>query len=169
MGEWSQSKPDEAARIWAIFSGMYGVRLTRDFGESVPDVWRQAIATLPRHEIERGLRRLTIGGSGSPPTLPQFVRACKTVGDDELRQPNQAALPEKDLRDNFERFADHLFLNYLRRKGGVADSLLPLLLVVKRELTDSFREIHSEDPVTPEQMRDSFNLRLDRTCEAELR
>jgi hypothetical protein len=141
---------------------MYGTRHTRDFGESVPDVWKQAILGLKRHEIEKGLRRLTANGSGSPPTLPQFMKACKEVGDDNgtLRPMATAELGEIDNRDTFDRFADHLFLNYLRRENGVAKELLPKLLVVKRQVTEDFRGIHSEDHVKAEEMRDSFFKRM---------
>lgn len=144
---------------------MYGSRHIRDFGESVPDVWRQQIAKLKAHEIERGLRRLTIAGSGSPPTLPQFVKACKEVkefgADDTVNYPPGTLIEEKDLRDKWDRFADHLFLNYLRRKNGVKESLLPLLIQIKKDVAAQYRSIGEEDHVEPQEMVSHMTKMLD--------
>ena len=161
MSEWSAS--NEAARVWEIFSGMYGVRLTRDFGESVPDVWRQAISGLQRYEIERGLRRLTTQGSGSPPTLPQFMRACKEVGDDNgSLRPAHTIITEQDLRDKYDRFADHLFFNFLMRCGGIPNDLLSGCIAIKKKIAADFRLIGSEETVEPKEMQQALHKQWNR-------
>lgn len=54
------------------------------------------IGRLKDHELERGMRRLMYSGAAAPPSLPQFVRLCRTVGDapDLDEGPRVPALPK---------------------------------------------------------------------------
>lgn len=117
---------------------MYGNRLTRDFGDSVPDPWRSAIKTLSDSEVQRGLRRLTAGGSGSTPTLPQFVKACRTSGDAEGEmRPASTYLPSADY-DHFHCFAQKQMFAFLKQHV-VSNDLLPTLIQRKNEIIDAAR------------------------------
>lgn len=117
---------------------MYGARLTRDFGDSVPDPWRSTIKTLSDAEIQRGLRRLTIAGSGSTPTLPQFVKACREFGDDEGQvRPASTYLPAPDY-DHFHRFGQKQFFKFLLTHD-TTPAQLPELIRRKNEIIDAAR------------------------------
>lgn len=136
---------------------MYGTRLTRDFGESVPEPWKQAIASLKRHEIDRGLRRLTAGGSGSPPTLPQFMKACKTIGEEEgpSRPATKPQLPAPEI-DNFTRAANHWMFNYLRQRT-TSRAALKDMIAEKNRLVMQYRSIDTVDRVTDKEFLDALH------------
>lgn len=135
---------------------MYGTRLARDFGESVPEVWKQAISTLKRYEIDRGLRRLTTGGSGSPPTLPQFMKACKMTGDDEgtLRPASTfQALPKPVRPENrFLMIGNFELLRFLL-KHDIDFKFMDDYHDIRQRATHDYFEIDKEDPVKDEEFR----------------
>jgi hypothetical protein len=121
---------------------MYGARLTRDFGESVPDPWRSAVKSLSDSQIQRGLRRLTAAGSGSTPTLPQFVKACKAPGDDEgTARPELTYRPQSHLPWQV-RTGNCTLLSFLLSKGGVSADLMPKLVETKNKIVAT---AHNDD------------------------
>lgn len=137
---------------------MYGNRLTRDFGDSVPDPWRSAITTLNDYQIQRGLRRLTEHGSGSTPTLPQFVKACRDTSGDPI-VPEVPALPEL-TPDNFTLFGNHLLFNFLMRyPQPVSDASLRELVKAKDKIVADFRLISTEDTVEGVEMQRALHAK----------
>lgn len=136
---------------------MYGTRHTRDYGESVPEIWRQAIKTLKPFEIERGLRRLTSGGSGSPPTLPQFMKACRMIGEDE--GPSNPA-PVNGLPLMYHPIHSHAqkcLLNFLRiRFEDTSEEQLQLMLKEKNKIVEQYKDIATADEVTGAEIRDTL-------------
>lgn len=157
MSEWSASS-DKAGAVWTCLTEMFGSRLTRDYGESVPDAWRNAINSLNDYQLARGLRRVLARGSASAPTLPQFAKACRDVSsdDDERPAPVQQQIELQDLRTKFEAFADHLLLNFFMRNGGGSRACLPRMLAEKKRLCDGYLQISAEEHVTPEEFRDAL-------------
>lgn len=153
MSEWSAN--NEATRVWAIFSGMYGSRHSRDFGESVPDIWRQAIAGLNHFEIERGLRRLTASGSGSPPTLPQFMKACKQSGDDEgTLRPSMPQLTAPDLPNfcKWRAFGNRVLFSFLcETPARATDDSLQAMIAEKNRIAEQYKLIATECEVSDEE------------------
>jgi len=144
---------------------MYGTRHTRDFGESVPDVWKQAIGGLKRHEIERGLRRLTAQGSGSPPTLPQFMKACRQIGDDGIGAENQQSGPALPLIfDKYVAHANKCLLAYLNViiKDKVTEDELQKLVAEKNRIAEQFKEISTADEVTGKEIKEALFKSFDR-------
>lgn len=126
---------------------MFGNRLVRDFGESVPEIWRSAISSLNDHQIAKGLRVLSAHGSGSPPTLPQFMKSCKTIGDEEgtpRQAPTYEALP--DGRDHFDLMANQELLKFLIRET-VNSNQLPALMAIKNQAACDHRLLASEEIV----------------------
>jgi hypothetical protein len=112
---------------------MYGTRLTRDFGESVPDPWRSAIKTLTDAQIQRGMRRLTATGSGSTPTLPQFMKACRASGDDEYEtRPASTYLPKPELSWQV-RTGNCTLLSFMLA-NDVPQDLVPKLVETKNKI-----------------------------------
>jgi hypothetical protein len=135
---------------------MYGARLTRDFGASVPDPWRSAIKRLKDYELQRGLRRLAAAGSGSPPTLPQFMKACRQVGDDDGPAQTGPALPPASY-DFVHTIGQKVLLAYLcDPRNSVDDKMLAALVTEKNRLASDFRQMLRDDEVPVETMRDAW-------------
>lgn len=147
MTEWSQNNLDRATLVWATLTGMYGNRLTRDFGDSVPDPWRSAIKSLSDPQIQRGLRRLTAAGSASTPTLPQFVKSCRATGDDEGEvRPASTVLPAPNY-DHFHCFGQLQLFKFIRL-FEVSNDQLPTIIQRKNEIIDAARhdpDMHGGD------------------------
>jgi hypothetical protein len=66
-----------------------------------------------------------------------------------------------DDQDIFTRFADHVFFNYLMRKGCALE-VLPRLIDIKNTMTKNYRDIGSEEHVDPQEMRDQLVKRWDK-------
>ena len=84
------------ASLWQHMGGLFGAdALERKFGRDIPREWTSIVERMPAAELERGMRRLVHSGKAHVPTLPEFVRLCKAVGDDgEWGGPKgQHALP----------------------------------------------------------------------------
>lgn len=91
--EWSANKPDgRATAVWDRLLGCFGDALLRKFGAEPPQEWVGAIKSLRDPQIERGLRRLLFGWKGPPPSLPDFMRLCRSVGTDEFDEDNSDQL-----------------------------------------------------------------------------
>lgn len=58
---------------------MYGNRFYSSYGETPPKLWCAAIARLDDNALKRGLANLANDGGAHPPTLPEFVAACKRL------------------------------------------------------------------------------------------
>lgn len=77
--------------------GLFGDALLRKFGAEHPQEWETGIGYLTDAQIDRGFRRLVFGWKGGPPSLPDFVRTCRAVGDDTLEEgPRRIPLPAAD-------------------------------------------------------------------------
>lgn len=141
---------------------MYGTRHTRDYGESVPDIWRSAIKTLKPYEIERGLRRLTTGGSGSPPTLPQFMKACRSIGDEDSgpAAPDRASLLPLKF-DPYQAHGQKCLFRYLL-DNEVNKNKLQLLIDAKNKIVDQYRQIATEENISGAELRDALFKEFDR-------
>jgi hypothetical protein len=69
--------------LWHRLIGLYGAdAVRRKFGDSPPPEWRDAVAQIGDAELQRGLRRLVHGGKAYVPSLPELIKACRTVGQD---------------------------------------------------------------------------------------
>lgn len=145
---------------------MYGTRHTRDYGESVPDIWRQAINTLKPFEIERGLRRLTSGGSGSPPTLPQFMKACRMIGDDDSGAVNPSRanmLPV--MFDPFHMHGQKCLSAFIQNtKTKISEEQLQAMIVEKNKIVSQYKDIATADEVTGAEIRDTLFRAFGRAC-----
>ena len=76
--------------------GLFGDALLRKFGAEHPQEWETGVGYLTDAQIERGFRRLVFGWKGGPPSLPDFVRVCRAIGDDTVEegpQPRHIPLP----------------------------------------------------------------------------
>jgi hypothetical protein len=80
--------------------GCFGDALLRKFGAQPPQEWVGAIGALNQRQIERGMRRLLFGWKGGPPSLPDFMRLCRTIGGDEF-DDGESKLPALTHEDSF--------------------------------------------------------------------
>lgn len=117
---------------------MYGSRLTRDFGESVPEPWTSAIRTLNDRQIQRGLRKLTDAGSASSPTLPVFVKACRML-DDEDGSHGRANVPALPGYDDYHQLGQRWLFAFLLKHGGIEPATLPKVVAAKNRIVAEFR------------------------------
>jgi hypothetical protein len=58
---------------------MHGARFLKEFGSAPNESWTRTIAALSDRQIVRGLSNLAEDGLQHPPTLGQFVAACKRL------------------------------------------------------------------------------------------
>jgi hypothetical protein len=137
---------------------MYGPRFLRDYGDRAPPPWQSAIRSIPDRELKRGFRRLTAAGSGSVPTLPQFVKACKAIGDDD-GEPGPA-IPYKSPtggNDEFDSCGNYALLRHLLAvKQQPDEEALQRLVDTKNRMVKDFRGMNREADVSGEEMRLAF-------------
>jgi hypothetical protein len=130
---------------------MYGNRLTREFGDSVPEPWQSAIRTLKDHEIQRGLRKLSLAGSASVPTLPVFMKACREAGGDDGEVRPAATFLPSPPREEFHQNAQFRLMKFLMA-NDVSEDTLAALVIEKNRLLRDFRDMARESDVTPDQV-----------------
>lgn len=107
-----------AEALWRRLAGLFGGdSLERRYGPRAPDEWVVMIGRLKDHELERGLRRLVYGGAKHVPTLPEFVKLCRTIGQAEGVEdaPQRIALPAPTgpQVDGWETRANLLLLKHI--------------------------------------------------------
>ena len=139
---------------------MFGSRFTREYGDSAPETWRRTIESLKDFELARGLRRLLQQGSGSPPTLPQFVKACRAADPDDVVRPAATFLPPP-VMDSIAAFGNRVLLGYLMdpRRKNPSETSLQRMVEAKNRIIDDFRQIEREDPTVKS---DEINAALTR-------
>lgn len=149
MSEWSANKVDKVSETWTALTQMFGPRLVRDYGPSAPDAWRNVIGAMRPQELANGLKALLDGGSGSVPTLPQFIKACRSSNEAGGMERNHS--PERRIERKFEPIEAHAnkclfaFL-WSEYRAQVSEQLLSLLLAVKTKKVEQYKEIFAEDP-----------------------
>lgn len=87
-----------ADEVWTRIIGLFGGdSVKRKYGPNMPAEWRAITAKLNVVELERGMRRLVHSGRDQVPSLPAFVKLCRTIGDDATEEgPRAPALPNPD-------------------------------------------------------------------------
>lgn len=109
------------AELWQRMGGLFGAdALERKFGREIPTEWRGIVERMPIPELERGMRRLVYSGKAHVPTLPEFVKLCKAVGDDgEFGGPKGAAAlppPPQTVTDAWGAQANFHLLAYVQTR-----------------------------------------------------
>lgn len=149
------------AELWQRLGGLFGAdALERKFGREIPTEWRGIIERLPLVELERGMRRLVYSGKSHVPTLPEFVKLCKSVGDDaEFGGPkNVHALPAPvaTVTDAWGAAANMHLLAYVLKhhelfRGGAHEWRTPILVRWKNEWAALMRNGEPSDHEPAEQ------------------
>lgn len=110
------SPPSRTGELWKRFAGLFGAdAVERKFGPTPPSEWIAMVERMREFELERGLRRLVYGGKGHVPTLPEFVKLCRSVGGEEFDEPKPiTALPAPDSRfDEWDMAGNKHLWNYI--------------------------------------------------------
>lgn len=104
--------------VWKRLLGCFGESLIRKFGDEPPQEWIAGIASLDEIKLARGMRRLVFSGKPHPPSLPEFLRLCRMVQDDEQGEsPSQYALPNPAGNfDMWDLAANNHLLGYITRR-----------------------------------------------------
>lgn len=155
--------------IWDRLLGCFGESLLRKFGAEPPEEWAEAIGMLHYHEVGRGMRRLVFGWKGGPPNLPDFIRLCRSIGEDEFDDgPRKlVALPPPDDRkfDGADLSANERLLKYITTRlpanphaWGLPGSAqqreaVQILVAYKNAWAQDMREWGGIDPSTGELVR----------------
>ena len=74
---------------------------------------------LSQAQLDRGMRRLIFGWKGAPPSLPDFMRLCRSVGSDEFEDNTPSTpLPALDgwLGDAWDAAANRYLLGHLTKR-----------------------------------------------------
>lgn len=118
-----------SAELWQRLGGLFGAdALERKFGRSIPREWSGIVDRMPHGELERGMRRLVYSGKPHVPTLPEFVKLCRTVGDDAEFGGPKASTPllagPPDVTDAWGAVANRHLLAYVLKhhaqfRGGM--------------------------------------------------
>lgn len=125
------NQADRARAVWDRLLGLFGDALLRKFGAEPPQEWETGVGYLTDAQIERGFRRFVFGWKGGPPSLPDFVRMCRAIGDDSMEEgprSNLIALPPADdgkfdgwaitSNNRFFRYVAHRLTEHPRAWGA---------------------------------------------------
>lgn len=86
---------------------VFGTRWTSQYGDTLPDTWRRALADMSGADIGQGLIACLKEAREWPPSLPEFRRMCRPA-----RRENEAAYHAPP-----ERLLPHKLSDEERAKG----------------------------------------------------
>jgi hypothetical protein len=107
-----------AASVWVRFAEVFGAEsLTRKFGKVPPPIWVSELDRLKDFEVDRGMRRITRYGKAYVPTLPEFLKLCREVANDEFSEEQRptALRIEGPQPDHWDRLGQQHLLAYILR------------------------------------------------------
>lgn len=124
-----------------------------------------AVGALDPRQVARGVRRIVYGWKGGPPGLPDFMRLCRTVGDEfdegPVAQPPRIAV-EAPTMDNWEIAANrHLLAHIIARRGKFTEHQVRELVTAKKSWASDMRELASNGPVPVDTQRSIWNEYVD--------
>lgn len=142
-------EPSRASEIWKRFAGMFGSdALERKFGPKPPPEWGAMLSRLKDFEIDRGVRRLAYSGKAHVPSLPEFTRLCRAIGDDDFDEgPRRPALPApaEPECDPWDLEANQRLLKFITTTLAANSKALGPVLPCKRvEINGKFSHLESQ-------------------------
>lgn len=107
------------------------------------------------YQLQQGMRRMLYSGKPHPPTLPEFIKLCRTVGHDDAIPDAQPVLtgPANDgwTGDAWDEAANIHLLGYITRavkdKKAFSPEQTHVLVRYKNAWAAEMREIGKEVPV----------------------
>lgn len=108
--------------MWARLLGLFGDSLLRKFGDVPPPEWGASIGELNDYQLARGMRRLKYSGKPHAPSLPEFLKLCRTIGHsddvpDETPRPAFSQIGCDQSQDKWDVAANFRLLSYVLGKG----------------------------------------------------
>jgi hypothetical protein len=82
-----------ANRFWEAMEEIYGKAWVKQFGDKPTQIWTRKLYELGVEKITIGIDELIYNNHKFPPSLPEFIRACKKVTP--KYHSNVVALTEK--------------------------------------------------------------------------
>lgn len=172
MGEWSASKrEDRATEVWDRLLGCFGESLLRKYGATPPEEWKGAIAMLGDYQLQRGMRRLLYSGKGTPPTLPEFLKWCRTVGHDDNIPDEPAPLASfpqisQDGGDVWSIAANqhllkHVVTRTVERRAPYQVADIDALLTAKKLWAQDMRDLQVDGKVPVETQKEIWREYLE--------
>lgn len=140
---------------------MYGSQLARVYGESVPSVWARTIAGMDQYKLATGLRNLVNNGSGTVPSLPQFVKACHQTSHEGMERNHS---PEKTITKEYHAIHAHAqkcLFAYLWNRDAASQSALDEMIAIKNKIVSDMIAISKEEEITGTEIRKSLFARWD--------
>ena len=140
---------DRALQVWKNLCEMFGGKFVSNYGEQPTQMWIATINGFKDHEIQRGLRKLLHKGSGTPPTLPQFVAACKySEEEDQSPIPSTAALPR--IASQYDEpvwcHGQKCLLAFLwKSTRSYSTEQVKEMVAIKNKIVSDFKQILAED------------------------
>lgn len=135
--------------------GCFGDSLIRKFGEEPPQEWVAGVSMVNDYQLQQGMRRMLYSGKSHPPTLPEFIKLCRTVGHDDAVPDERPALtgPGDDgwKGDAWDQAANIHLLGYITRAVAARRAFdrdqTMILLRYKKAWAQEMREMGKEVPV----------------------
>lgn len=114
--------------LWRVLAESYGAdTLTRAYGDTPPETWRQAVQTLTKYELQRGMTRMLRGGKVHLPKLPEFMRMCREPGSADDPPPTYRRLPPPPggwRGDGWDTLAGGHMLAYVLKRATAGKGVL---------------------------------------------
>ena len=135
--------------------GLFGDALLRKFGQEPPEEWIAAMSMLTDFQLERGLKRMVFTWKGGPPNLPDFMRICRAIGDDDFDTPKQqTALPRRDdfTGDLWDIAGNMRLLKHITTILAANSKALGKVLPMREVRDSTGRVLHLESHASREQI-----------------
>jgi hypothetical protein len=159
-------------QVWSRLAGCFGEGLSRKFGDDPPAEWRSVIAELNDYQLAQGMRRLKHSGKPHPPSLPEFVKLCRTVGhaDDvsDVRVPTDQQLLPGPSMDRWQLAGNRRLLGHITRRipkdprcyhGGEGHAAnIHTLVAMKNRWVELMQDAATVDGVPPDEQNQSWRV-----------
>lgn len=96
-----EDKSDLGKMVWSAMTQLFGNSWITKHGDTPPPVWKSQLSGLTPEDIKRALRYLVDSGEQHPPSLPYFVKLCRS---NTLPEFKQLPRPERNEELAFEAF-----------------------------------------------------------------
>lgn len=142
-----------AIQVWQRLLGCFGNSLVNKFGDEPPQEWVQAISGLSDDQLRQGIGDILKSGSVHAPTLPEFIKACRSAREFAVplmpligREPIDPWGVEANMHMMGEvtRDAKYWHPDHVRGEPGPEGTRRTLLLV---EAKNSWAQDMRDDPM----------------------
>lgn len=146
------------ADLWRRFIGCFGGdAVHRKYGDGIPPEWTGVVAQLTDAQLEKGVKRMVYNGVGHLPSLPEFVKLCRSVSREYDEGPQKEAPPiTYTASDDYtlaRRFANLVLADWLtwrtrgKREIFLTEQVARAMYAKAREVADTIGALYEDgDP-----------------------